>query len=131
MRWLALLGLDAWLARWRTALNEGAIAIEDRAELARLEWAQLKRHGLILLLLGAALLVLAVVTLVALSAAVLLLFWDSPQRVLAAWLMVIVWLLLWLGAARWAWSIAQACRQAFALTRRELAQDWRELKERL
>lgn len=131
MKWLSLLGLDAWLARWRTTLNEGAIAVEDRAELARLEWLQLKRHGLMLLLLGAALLVFAVVTLVALSAAVLLLFWDSPQRVLAAWLMVLAWLLLWLGTARWAWSIAQHCRHAFVLTRRELAQDWRALKERL
>lgn len=131
MKWLSLLGLDAWLERWRTALKEGAIAVEDRAELARLEWAQLKRHGLLLLLLSAALLVFAVVTLVALSAAVLLLFWDSPQRVLAAWIMVIAWLLVWVCTARWAWSTAQRCRHAFTLTRRELAQDWRELKERL
>lgn len=131
MNWLSLLGLDEWLARWHTSLREGAVAAEDRFELARLEWEQLKRHGFTLLLLGVALLVLAVVVFVSLSAAVLLQFWDSPQRALAAWLVALAWLLLWVGAAAWGWSLVQRCRNAFALTQRELAQDWREFKERL
>lgn len=131
MNWLSLLGLDEWFVRWRTSLREGAVAAEDRFELLRLEWQQLIRHGFMLLLLGAGLLVLAMVAFVSLSAAVLLLFWDSPQRVLAAWLVAFAWLLLWCGAAAWGWSMVRRCRSAFALTRRELAQDWRELKERL
>ncbi|MDF1483295.1 phage holin family protein [Extensimonas sp. H3M7-6] len=131
MNWLSLLGLDEWLARWHTSLREGAVAAEDRFELAHLEWQQLKRHGFTLLLLGAVLLVLTVVAFLSLSAAVLLQFWDSPQRALVAWLVALAWLLLWVGAAAWGWSLVQRCSNAFALTQRELAQDWRELKERL
>jgi hypothetical protein len=36
MNWLALLGLDVIVARWRVAAIEGAIAVEDRMELAKL-----------------------------------------------------------------------------------------------
>lgn len=43
MNWISLLGLDAWVARWRAAVIELAIAAEDRTDLARLEWVQHKR----------------------------------------------------------------------------------------
>ena len=38
MNWISLLGLETLVLRWRAAAMEGAMAIEDRAELARLEW---------------------------------------------------------------------------------------------
>ena len=44
MNWLALLGLDVIVARWRVAAIEGAIAVEDRMELAKLEWQDQKRY---------------------------------------------------------------------------------------
>ena len=34
MNWLSLLGLEAFMARWRANVIEGAIAAEDRLELA-------------------------------------------------------------------------------------------------
>ena len=40
MNWLALLGLDVMVARWRVAAIEGAIAVEDRMELAKLEYPE-------------------------------------------------------------------------------------------
>ena len=44
MNWLSLLGLEGLAARWRANLIEGAIAAEDRMDLARLEWADLKQR---------------------------------------------------------------------------------------
>ena len=51
MNWISLLGLEAFVLRWRAAALEGAIAIEDRAELARLEWHEQKARLRQLLLL--------------------------------------------------------------------------------
>ena len=44
MNWLSLLGLEAFVARWRANVIEGAIAAEDRLELARLEWLDQKQR---------------------------------------------------------------------------------------
>ena len=45
MNWLSLLGLEGWMARWRAAAIEGAIAAEDRITLARLELDDVKRRA--------------------------------------------------------------------------------------
>ncbi len=125
MNWLSLLGLEGWVARWRAAIIEGAIAAEDRIELARLEWADQKRRMaqlvVLLVLFGG----VAVIALLLLSLAVLVQFWDSPQRVLVAWL------LAWVAVAVALVSIGRQAGNAFALTRRELQQDWRTIKEQL
>ena len=44
MNWISLLGLETLVLRWRAAALEGAMALEDRAELARLEWQDQKRR---------------------------------------------------------------------------------------
>lgn len=131
VNWLSLLGIDAWLARWRANAIEGVIAAEDRLELARLEWQEHKRHMARILLLGIALAGLTVVALVMLSVAVMVHFWDMPQRALVAWCLAIVWLLIWGGLAMCLVAHLRKAGNAFALTRNELSQDWRALKERL
>jgi uncharacterized membrane protein YqjE len=102
MNWISLLGLEAFVLRWRAAALEGAIAIEDRAELARLEWHEQKARLRQLLLLTLAVGGLTVVALTLLSVA------------LAALV-----------------RVANAASNAFALTREELVRDWREIKEQL
>lgn len=131
MNWLSLLGLDAMAARWHANVIEGAIALEDRADLARLEWADLKQRIQQLLVLTIVVTGLTVVALIMLSLAVLVHFWDTPQRTLVAWLVAGGWTLGWVAALIALVSVAQRAGHGFALTRRELAQDWRDIKERL
>ncbi len=131
MNWLSLLGLEGGVARWRAAIIEGAIAVEDRIELARLEWADQKRRMAQLVVLLVLFGCVAVIALLLLSLAVLVQFWDSPQRVLVAWLLAGGWLLAWVAVAVALVSIGRQAGNAFALTRRELQQDWRTIKEQL
>lgn len=131
MNWLSLLGLEGLATRWRANVIEGAIAVEDRVDLARLEWADLKQRIQQLLVLTIVVTGLTVVALIMLSLAVLVHFWDTPQRTLVAWLVAGVWTLGWVAALVALVSVAQRAGNGFALTRRELAQDWRDIKERL
>ena len=90
MNWISMLGLEAFVARWRASLIEGAIAAEDRLELAHLEWQEQKRRLRYLLVLTILVAGLTVVALILLSLALMVQFWDTPQRILVAWL-VAVW----------------------------------------
>lgn len=131
MNWISLLGLEAFAARWRASLIEGAIAAEDRLELAHLEWQDQKKRLRQLLVLTIVVAGLTVVALILLSLALMVQFWETPQRVLVAWLVAGGWLVLW-GAALWALvSVVRQAGNAFALTRHELLQDWRGIKGRL
>lgn len=131
MNWLSLLGLEAFVARWRANVIEGAIAAEDRLELARLEWLDQKQRLQQMLVLLIAVTGLTVVTLVLVSMAILVQFWDTPQRVMVAWVVAGVWLVAWCAAIIKLVSVARSTGSGFALTRRELSQDWRDIKERL
>ena len=131
MNWLSLLGLEAFVARWRANVIEGAIAAEDRPELARLEWLDQKQRLQQLLVLLIAVTGLTVVTLVLVSMAILVQFWDTPHRVMVAWVVAGVWLVAWCAAIIKLVSVARSTGSGFALTRRELSQDWRDIKERL
>ena len=129
MNWFALLGLQGLNARWREVRSEVLLAVQDRLALARLEGAQLRGQLARLLLLTVAVVCLAVVALLLLAAALLVQFWDSPQRALVAWLlaggMVLALVLGCIGLLR----CLRRCGTAFALTRRELAEDLRGLRE--
>lgn len=118
-------------ARLRAQLNEGAIAAEDRMELARLEWGAQKQRLQIILVLGIALGGLTIVALVLLSLAVLIQFWDSPDRSVVAWVIAGVWLLAWAATLAVLLSALRKSTEPFALTRAELARDWAVLKEKL
>ena len=126
-----MLGLDEVRARVQATVMEGALALDDRVTLAQLEWRlqkhRLLRAAVLALLVGC----LMVVALVLLALAVVLQFWDAPQRMTVVWALVCGWLMAW-GAALWTlWKVLRAINNGFALTRRELAQDWRDIKERL
>lgn len=131
MNWTSLLNLQGLAVRWRTAISEGATAVEDRMELARLEWAEHRRRLALLALLLVVFGTLAVVALLLLSAAVLVQFWDTPQRALVAWILAGVWCTACGGVLVALVSLARRSRNAFVLTRRELAQDWHVIKEQL
>ena len=131
MNWLSLLGLEGFVARWRANVIEAAIAAEDRMDLARLEWDGLKRRLQQLLVLTIVVGGLTVVALVMLSLAVLVQFWDTPQRVMVAWLVAGGWVIVWAAILTMLVSVAQRAGSGFALTRSELAHDWRDIKERL
>jgi len=131
MNWLSLLGLEALVARWRANVIEGAIAAEDRMDLVRLEWGDQKQRLQQLLVLTIVVAGLTVVALIMLSLAVLVHFWDTPNRTLVAWVVGGVWTLGWGVALVSLISVAQRASNGFALTRQELAQDWRDIKERL
>jgi uncharacterized membrane protein YqjE len=131
MNWLSLLGLESLVARWRANVIEGAIAAEDRMDLVRLEWGDQKQRLQQLLVLTIVVAGLTVVALIMLSLAMLVHFWDTPNRTLVAWVVAGVWTLGWGVALVSLVSVAQRASNGFALTRQELAQDWRDIKERL
>lgn len=131
MNWISLLGLESFVLRWRATAIEGAMAVEDRAELARLEWLDQKRRLRQILLLTIAVAALSVVSFTLLSAALLVQFWETPHRILVAWLVAGGWLVAWAGVLFALMSVLRQAGNAFALTRKELAQDWREIKEQL
>ncbi len=131
VNWASLLNLQGLAGRWRTAMTEGATAVEDRMELARLEWVDHKRRLALLALLLVVFGVLAVVALLLLSAAVLVQFWDTPQRAMVAWVLAGVWMVACGVVLAVLLSCARKARSAFALTRSELARDWRVIREQL
>ena len=107
------------------------MAAQDRLELAQLEWQQQKRHWRQLLALALTVAALTVLFLVALSLALIVQFWDTPERTLVAWLLTGAWLLLWTLAVAALISVAKRGGGGFGLTRRELRQDWLDIKEGL
>ena len=131
MNWLSWLGLDAFVARWKAAGLEGAIAAQDRLELAHLEWQDQKKRLVQLLVLAIGVSALTVVALVVLSVALMVQFWDTDHRTMVAWIVAGVWVVGWGGALAALISIATASAEAFAFTRRELLRDWHDIKERL
>src|SRR4051794_8638425 len=99
MNLLSFFGIDVQLQRIRSAVGEGALALEDRFQLARLEWEEEKNRLKLLLAFALALLGLTVVALTIASLAIVVQFWDSPDRAKAAWIVAGVWLALWAGLA--------------------------------
>ena len=91
MNWLSLLGLDAFVARLQAAGLEGAIAAQDRLELAHLEWQDQKKRLVQLLVLAIGVAALTVVAMVVLSFALMVQFWDTDHRTMVAWLVAGVW----------------------------------------
>lgn len=131
MNWMSALGLDALIARYRAGLIEGAIAVEDRLQLARLEWRAQRAWLQTVLILVIALGGLTVVAMVLLSMAVLIHFWDTAHRSLVAWIVAGVWLAAWGAVLYTLVRLLRHSSRSFAMTRAELAHDWSVIKEKL
>lgn len=131
MNWMSTLGLDQLFSRLRANLNEGALAAEDRFALAGLEWAAQKKRLQTILVLTVALGGLTIVAMVMLSMAILIHFWDSPERNVVAWVLAGVWTLIWAAVLGILLSALRKSTNPFALTRAELARDWAVVKEKL
>lgn len=129
-RWLALLlNGDRLRETARGVAAEGADALAERLELAALEWRELRRRSLLLLIGGLLLGVLVLLTLFVGSLAVVVHFWDSGYRLHAAWGVAGFWLLASLVLAVVLVQTARRAPAAFALSREELARDWALAKE--
>ena len=131
MNWLSALGLENLTARMRANLNEGALAAEDRMALARLEWSAQKKRLMTIAVLGIVLGALTIVAMVLLSMAVLVHFWDTPQRTSVAWVIAAIWVLAWGSVLAVLLSALRKSANPFGLTRAELARDWALIKEKL
>lgn len=130
VNWMSVLGLDAWLARSRSRLHEGATAAEDRMALARLEWNIQKKRLQAIAVLAVALGMLTIVTLIMLSLTAVIHFWDTPYRSSVAWGISIAWLFVWCGVFYALVMGLRKSRNPFALTRAELTRDWHMFKEK-
>jgi uncharacterized membrane protein YqjE len=130
MRLLSLFGLESRLRRLRIAAGEGALAAEDRVQLLRLAWEEEKQRLQLLLVLVIAVIGLTTVTVALLSVAVVVHFWETPNRVAAAWVVAAIWIALWLVAAVALMSTLRKTSEAFGPARREFERDWEWVQDR-
>lgn len=130
MRLLALFGLDARVRRVRAAIGEGALAAEDRVQLVRMAWDDEKQRLKRMVLLGIVAVGLTTVTVALLSMAVVVHFWDTPQRTAAAWWVAGAWSVLWIAAVVAFLSTFREASNAFVPARRELERDWEWFQDR-
>ncbi|RZL63777.1 MAG: phage holin family protein [Variovorax sp.] len=124
MKLLSLLGLDAPLRRIRIAAGESALAAEDRAQLVRMAWDEEKERLKRMLILVIAVLGLTTVTVALLSVAVVVHFWETPQRTTAAWSVAAVWIVLWIGAVLALLANLRSPSEGVTSARKEIERDW-------
>ena len=130
-RLLALLRLDVPLLRARIALDEGALAAEDRVQLVRMAWEEDKQRLKLMFALALSLLGLTILAVAMLSIAVIVHFWDTPGRVTAAWCVAAFWSVLCAAVVGWLLTLLGRDASAFDSTRRELGRDWAWLQSRM
>lgn len=130
-RLLSFLGLDARIRRLKIAAGEGALAVEDRAQLLQMAWQDEKQRLKSTLVLIVVVLGLTTVTVALLSMAVVVNFWDTSYRVTAAWSVAAVWVLLWLGAVLSLIGILKGAAGTLESTQQQFARDWDWVQSRL
>ncbi|MGJ7579639.1 phage holin family protein [Variovorax sp. RHLX14] len=128
---LSFLGLDARIRRVRIAAGEGALAVEDRAQLLRMAWHDEKQRLKSTVLLVVAVLALTTVTVALVSVAVVVNFWDTSYRVTAAWSVAGVWVLLWLAAVLSLIGTLRGASGTLDTTQKTFERDWEWLQNRL
>ena len=131
MNWLSLLGLDDTVARARSLMNEGALAAEDRMDLLSIEWQETKKNIVWMLVMGLVVAGLTIVALTLLSGAIIITYWDTPNRLLVTWLVAGFWGVLWVGILAFLWKTAQKATNPFQLTKSVLKTDWQAMKRRI
>ena len=130
MNLLSMLGLDRKIRQLKIAVGEGAIAAEDRAQLLHMAWEEEKQRLKLMLVLVIVVLGLTTVAAGLLSVAVVVHFWDTPQRTTAAWSVAALWVALWAASLFGLWSMLRTASGAFAPVRNEMALDWAWAQER-
>lgn len=130
MKLLALFGLDARIRRVRAAVGEGALAAEDRVQLVRMAWEDEKQRLKRVAALSIVAVGLTTVTVALLSVAIVVHFWDTPQRITAAWSVAAGWGVLWVVAVAMLASNLRHASNAFVPTLREFERDWDWLQDR-
>ena len=128
---LSLLGLDARIRRLKIAAGEGALAVEDRAQLLQMAWQEEKQRLKSTVLLVVAVLGLTTVTVALVSVAVVVNFWDTSYRVTAAWSVAGVWVLLWLAAVLSLIGTLRGAAGTLDTTQKAFERDWEWLQNRL
>ena len=128
---LSLLGLDARIRRIKIAAGEGALAVEDRAQLLQMAWQDEKQRLKSTVLLVVAVLALTIVTVALVSVAVVVNFWDTAYRVTAAWSVAGVWVLLWLAAVLSLIGTLRGAAGTLDTTQKAFERDWEWLQNRL
>ena len=131
MNWLSLLGFDDTVARARSLMNEGALAAEDRMDLLSIEWQETKKNIVWMLVMGLVVAGLTIVALTLLSGAIIITYWDTPNRLLATWLVAGFWGVLWIGILIFLWKTVQKTTNSFQLTKSVLKTDWQAFKRRI
>ncbi|MDM0044063.1 phage holin family protein [Variovorax dokdonensis] len=123
-RLLALTGLDRRVQQMKIAAGEGALAAEDRAQLLRFAWEEERDRLRLLLLLVVAVAGLTTVAVALVSVAVVVNYWDTPQRTTAAWAVAIVWLVIWVLAVLGLFKVMQRKSSGVDAVQQEFARDW-------
>lgn len=131
IHWQSLLGINQFRESARYWLDEGSYAVNDRIELAKLEW-QTQRNALVRLAIAAALLLYVLFGFLFLGSTAVLLHWQgTPQWGAAVWAVLLFWGGLALVSIVLLLLSRKRLARPFVLTRQVLAADFHDLKERL
>lgn len=129
MKLLSLFGLDRRLRQLRIAAGEGVMAAEDRAQLLQLSLTYAKERFGLVLALTIVVIGLTTIAVSMLSVAVVVHFWDTPHRTMAAWVVAAVWIAGWLVAAVGLVNSLRRSSGALEPSRQEFKRDWRWIRE--
>lgn len=110
---------------------EAAEFAETRLTLLHIEWQGEKSRLKMLAVLTLSAIALLVLSLMFIGLAVIVWFWDTPQRGLVAGLVALTAIVACGVTITALMKTASRGRSAFARSRAELANDWRLVKERL
>lgn len=131
INWQSLIGIDRIRESARFWVEEGSYAAHDRLELAKLEWAAHRRALFKALVAVVVLLYFAFGFLFLGSIIVLMHWWDTPDWMTAVLSVLAFWGGISLVALLVVLSVRKRLAAPFALTRKVLAADLHDLKERL
>lgn len=133
MNLLTLLGIDRWVSSLSDHMHETMVeavsGFDARAQLARQEWQEEKQRLGRLVFWSCLCLGFSVALLFAVSIAVVVTFWDSDYRIIAAWSVVGFWLLAMLVSLLVLRVLVKRGQASFEYTKRELGRDWQALKD--
>lgn len=133
MNLLSLLGIDRWVSSLSDQMHETMVeavsGFDARAELAKQEWVEEKQRLGRVVFWSCLCLGFATALLFAVSIAVVVTFWDSSYRTLAAWSVVGVWFLGMLVSLLVLRALMKRGQASFEYTKRELGRDWQALKD--